>query len=81
MGSIWLVGFIAIVLYRVFQAGMNSKQFYRVSPYYTDKGKIIFNDGAAFTYVAWTFFVGLTWLVSLPLIGIYKLGKRFQKEV
>ena len=81
MGSVWFLGFVAFVLYRAFNAGMKSKTlFYRVSPYYSDNGKTIFNEGAALTYAAWTFFVGFTWLVSLPLIGIFMLGKRYQKE-
>lgn len=81
MGSIWLLGFIGIILYRAFYAGMKSKTlFYRESPYYGDNGKIIFNDNAAFSYAMWTFCAGFTWPISLPLIGIFMLGKRYQKE-
>lgn len=81
MDSIWFVGFIAFILCRAFYAGMKSKTlFYRESPYYGDNGKIIFNDNAAFSYGVWTFFVGFAWPISLPLIGIFMLGKRYQKE-
>lgn len=81
MFMIWFIGFLSILAYRVFNAGMKTKTlFYRVSPYYGDGGKMIFNDGAAGSYALYTFLIALTWMISLPIIGIFMLGKRFNKE-
>lgn len=81
MFSIWFIGFAAFIVYRVFNAGMKSKDlFYRVSPYYGDGGKIVFNETAAFNYALFTFLIAITWMACLPAIGLFKLGQRFNKE-
>lgn len=80
MFSVWFVGFLATIVYRVFYAGMNSNIFYRVSPYRSDEGKIIFNEGEAFSYTFFTIVVALTWVISVPIIGIFLLGQCFNKE-
>lgn len=81
MFSIWFTGFAAFVVYRVFNAGMKSKSlFYRVSPYYGDNGKIVFHENAAWNYAFSTFLIAITWMAVLPVISIFKLGQRFNKE-
>ena len=80
MGSIWLLGFIAFILYRVFNAGMNSKSlFYRPPGRYETEPQ--FSENLVMGYVFTTFGFAVTWIISLPLYGIYLLGKRYQKEV
>lgn len=81
MFSIWFTGFAVFIVYRVFNAGMKSKDlFYRPSPYYGDNGKIVFNEAAAFNYALFSFIIAITWMASLPAIGIFMLGQRFNKE-
>ena len=78
---IWFSGFVLFCIYRVFNAGMNSKTLFYRGPKYSfeDKG-LHFDDGKLFTYAAVTFVIGITWPLSVPLIGIFLLGKRFAKE-
>ena len=79
MCSIWFYGFLAVIAYRVFAAGMNSKNFYKVSPYRMDNGKIVLDEVAAFTYAWLTLVYAVTWMVALPVYAIFLLGKRFAK--
>ena len=80
MFSVWFTGFLAVIVYRVFIAGMNSSKFYKVSPYRMDNGKIVFDEGAAFSYAFFTFVVAIFWMPTLPVVGVFWLGKRFSKE-
>jgi uncharacterized membrane protein len=80
MFSFWFIGFLSILAYRVFYAGMNNKTFYKVSPYRMDNGKMVFDEGKAFGYAFISFVVAIFWMAALPVIGIYTLGKRFNKE-
>jgi hypothetical protein len=81
MGSIWFFGFIAIILYRAFYAGMNSKSlFYREPRRYEDSVGPQFDDNKVFGYALLTGGMALSWPLSLPLYGLYKLGERFKKE-
>lgn len=74
MGSVWLFGFLAIILYRAFYAGMNSETlFYSYLP----RG---FSSVKIFDYILLSGGIAITWPISLPVIGIYKLGQRFNKE-
>lgn len=78
---IWFIGFIAIVLYRVFYAGMNSKSLFYRGPRYSfeDKGPH-FDENKVFVYGFQTIGIAITWPIALPVLGVYLLGKRFQKE-
>jgi hypothetical protein len=80
MGSIWFFGFIAIILYRAFNAGMNSKSLFYREPRYGEKPVPHFDDNKVFGYALLTGAVALSWPLSLPLYGLYKLGERFKKE-
>lgn len=79
MGSIWLLGFVAFILYRVFYAGMNSSTLFYYSKKHYRGGE--FSVDNVMGYVFATLGFALTWPLTLPLTGIYLLGKRFQKEV
>lgn len=79
MDSIWLLGFISIVFYRVFNAGMNSKSLFYNPPGRYDT-EPVFSDDKVFGYTFKTICVALFWPITLPVYGVYKLGKRFQKE-
>lgn len=79
MGSIWLLGFIAFILYRVFYAGMNSKTLFYNPPGRYDDGPR-YSENKVMGYVFATLGFAVTWIISLPLYGIYLLGKRYQKE-
>lgn len=82
MFSIWLVGFIGIIVARTFYAGMNSDSlFYREPRRYEDsESGRVFDDNKVFGYVMWTMVFSVTGLFSLPFLGIYMLGQRFKKE-
>jgi hypothetical protein len=81
----WLLGFIAIIGYRLFNAGMKTDSLFYVDrtgwdTSYKNKVKVRQFDGElAFGYVAVTIVVALTWPLSLPAIGIYLLGKKLAK--
>ena len=82
---IWLLGLLAFIVCRTFNAGMKSD-----SLFYTDQMKWTpdfnsqvvvreFDGDKLFSYGLITIGIGLTWPVSLPCIGIYLLGKRYAK--
>jgi hypothetical protein len=83
MGSIWFFGFVAYLLGRTFYAGLRSKDlFYREpisSPYSHEVGPQ-FSEDKVTSYIARTVTVSLTWPLSLPLIGVFKLGNYFNKD-
>ena len=82
---IWIVGTLAFIAYRVFNAGMNSKSlFYSTNSRYnydSNKKELVqeVNGDKVFAYIAFTVGLGLTWPISLPAVGIYLLGKRYAK--
>jgi hypothetical protein len=81
MSSIWFVGFILFILYRVFNAGMNSKAlFYRERRRYEDGEGTVFDENKAFGYAMYTFGIGMIWPLAVPMLGLYKLGQHFSKE-
>lgn len=79
MFSVWFVGFLAYIVYRVFNAGMNSSNlFYNPKGRY-DSGPTFSEDKVAF-YIFKTIVAALFWPFVLPTVGVYKLGKRFNKD-
>jgi len=78
----WLYGFIALLLGRTFYAGMSYKTlFYRDPKRYGETGQQV-DDDRVVGYILRTVVVALTWPISLPLIGIFKIGQKFgRKEV
>lgn len=79
MFSIWFYGFIAFVLARTFYAGMNSKSLFYRDPKYSEVGRQICEDKVA-GYMMLTVGFSLTWPLSLPVLGMFQLGQRFNKE-
>jgi hypothetical protein len=79
MGSIWFFGFIGFILARTFYAGMNTKTLFYRDPKYGETGRKVCEDKVA-GYMLLTIGFSVTWPLSLPVIGIYMLGKRFSKE-
>lgn len=78
MGSIWFYGVIVFVLARTFYAGMNSKTLFYRDPKYSEVGRQIDENKVA-GYLLLTLGFSVTWPLSLPTIGVYKLGQRFNK--
>lgn len=79
MGSIWIYGAMVFVLARTFYAGMNSKKLFFRAPKYGEVGHQIDGD-KVFGYMLLTVGFSLTWPLSLPGLGVFKLGQRFNKE-
>ena len=91
MFSIWFYGVIIFVLARTFYAGMNSKSLFyhdpdryvlsttRNDPKYSEVGRQISEDKIA-VYFVLTLAFSVTWPLSLPALGMFKLGQRFNKE-
>lgn len=79
----WLIGFLAFIFYRTFNAGMKSDSLFYMDrmEYTTDYTKKVLvrklDGDKLFFYGITTIVVGLSWPISLPCIGIYLLGKRF----
>lgn len=80
MDDIWFLGFIGIILFRAFYAGMNSKGLFYRKPNYGESPGLQFDESKLLGYGIVTFGFGLFWPISLPLLGVYKLGQRFNKE-
>lgn len=78
MGLIYLIVFAAIIMYRVFKAGTYTKALFYSKGFGTHR--IEFNEGLVFVYIASTIGIASAWPIALPLIVIYRLGKRFAKE-
>lgn len=79
MASIWFFGIIGFILVRVFYAGMNSNTLFYRGPMYGEKGPPRIDEGKVVGYIIITLGFSVTWPLSLPLIGVYMLGKRFNK--
>lgn len=79
MFSIWFYGAIVYILASTFYAGMNSKTLFFRAPKYGEVGHQIDEDKAA-GYMLLTVGFSLTWPLSLPVLGMFQLGKRFNKE-
>lgn len=78
----WLYGTIIFLLGRTFYAGLRSKDlFYREpEPWKTWKtGRHVCEDKVS-GYVFRTLAVSVTWPISLPLIGIFVLGQKFNRK-
>lgn len=78
MDSIWVFGFIGVILASTFYAGMNSKTLFYRDPKYSEVGRQIDENKVA-GYLLLTLGFSVTWPLSLPTIGVYKLGQRFNK--
>lgn len=78
MDNIWFIGFIGFILFRAFYAGMNSKSLFYRAPRYGEIGDQL-DESKLLGYCLVSFGFGLFWPVSLPLLGVYKLGQRFDK--
>lgn len=77
---VWLFGFIGLLLGRTFYAGLRYKTlFYRDPKRYGETGQQLDDDMIA-GYILRTVVVALTWPISLPLIGIFVLGQKFNKK-
>jgi hypothetical protein len=79
MFSIWFYGAGVYILASTFYAGMNSKTLFFRAPKYGEVGHQIDEDKAA-GYMLLTVAFSITWPLSLPVLGMFKLGKRFNKE-
>jgi hypothetical protein len=76
----WLSGFIGLLLGRTFYAGLRYKTlFYRDPVRYGESTRQLDDDMIA-GYILRTIAVSLTWPLSLPLIGIFVLGQKFNKK-
>lgn len=80
---IWLIGLLAFIAYRTFNAGMKSDiLFYTDRMEYTadyNKKELVrkLDEGKLFRYIYLTLGIAFTWPLSIPCMGIYLLGKRF----
>ena len=79
MFSIWFYIVIVLILARTFYAGMNSKSLFYRDPKYSEVGRQIDGDKVV-GYMALTLVFSVTWPLSLPVLGVFKLGKRYSKE-
>jgi hypothetical protein len=78
----WFFGLATILLVRTFYAGMRYKTLFYID--YMRQGKTIrqVDDDLIAGYIVRTVIVAVTWPLSLPLIGIFILGQKFNnKEV
>ena len=76
----WFFGFVAFLLGRTFYAGLRSKDlFYREPKRYGEIDRQLCED-RILAYALRTLAVALTWPISLPLIGIFVIGQKFNKK-
>ena len=82
---IWFLGFIVVIGYRLFNAGMKSDSLFYANKMewtndYSKKVPVRALEGEKlFVYVAVTIGVALTWPLALPAVGMYLLGKKLAK--
>jgi hypothetical protein len=76
----WFSGLIAILLGRTFYAGLRYKTLFYID--YMRQGKTVrqVDDDLVAGYIVRTVIVAVTWPISLPLIGIFILGQKFNKK-
>lgn len=80
MFGLWFFGMIVFWVYRIFWAGFKSKELFYSPPNRYDDPKVPqFDEGKLINYTFTSFIAGLTWMVSVPAYGIYKLGQHFNK--
>jgi hypothetical protein len=76
----WFFGLATILLGRTFYAGMRYKTLF----YYDcmRQGKTVrqVDDDLVAGYIVRTVIVAVTWPITLPLIGIFVLGQKFNKK-
>jgi hypothetical protein len=72
--DIWSIGFIVIVVARVFYAGMNYDNIVKPRNGISDPFIRLFEYGLT------TVGVALAWPVAVPLYVVFKIGQRFKKE-
>jgi hypothetical protein len=59
---------------------MNSKELFYRKPNYGETPGLQFDGMKFLDYALVTSGVGVFWPILLPLIGVYKLGQRFNKD-
>jgi hypothetical protein len=75
----WFICLLTILLGRTFYAGMNYKTLFYREPGYRETSPQLDDDKVA-GYLVRTAVVAVTWPISLPLIGIFVLGQKFNKK-
>jgi hypothetical protein len=76
----WFIGLLTILLGRTFYAGLRYKDlFYREPKRYGEQGQQVCED-KILGYTLRTLAVALTWPLTLPLIGIFVIGQKFNKK-
>lgn len=75
----WFIGLLTILLGRTFYAGMNYKTMFYREPGYRETSPQLDDDKVA-GYLVRTVVVAVTWPISLPLIGIFKIGQKFGRK-
>ena len=76
----WFFGLATILLGRTFYAGLRYKTLFNRDPArYGEAGRQLDDDKVA-GYIVRTVVVAVTWPLSLPLIGIFVLGQKFNKK-
>jgi len=75
----WAFGLVALLLGRTFYAGLCYKTLFYREPGYRETGRQLDDDMIA-GYILRTVVVAITWPISLPLIGIFVLGQKFNKK-
>lgn len=81
---IWFIGFMSIIMYRVFEAGRSTNRFSVTrrdwDTDFREKAPVTSFDGEKlFFYILVTLGFAITWPISIPVFGVYLLGKRFAK--
>ncbi len=80
MVSVWFLGFLGVIVYRVFNAGMNTKSLFynaddaRYRAGQLDVDRVIF-------YIVKSVVSSLFWMFVFPGYGIFVLGRKYRKEV
>lgn len=81
MFSIYIYGMLAIIVIAVFRAGYRFDQlFVSKSNSYSERPGTLYIDGdKIFVYIMKTGIITLSWPLSLPLVGVFWLGKNYNK--
>ena len=82
MGTIWFFGFLAVVAYRVFDAGMHTTSlFYTLrTGRYREAETLEYDTDKVAKYILTSFGAALFWFLVLPGYAIFLIGKKLRKE-
>ena len=86
MGTIWLLGFLGVLVWQAINAGMHPELVSKPPPDYdvryngkkADELEVNFDKTAGYVFL--TLVIAVAWMLVLPVYGLYRLGRKIRKK-